>query len=151
MGSVVKEKYKKKKRLILGRKVMKNLDKALKGKDNYVTTKMRKVKVSFCSSENVWPGKTGHWGKSNRKIDVFELRIWRSLWIVPWTAKESINQPQPQTQYKWTSPLRWRSASKSSHALGMWCIRWWINKWFDLARLKEVEKDAITGLSLDQS
>ena len=78
-----------KRRLLLGRKVMTNLDSILKSRDITLPTKVHLVKaVVFpavmygCESWTV--KKTEH-----RRIDAFELWCWRRLLRVPWTARRS--------------------------------------------------------------
>ena len=73
--------------LLLGRKAMTNLDSILKSRDTTLPTKIRLVKaivfpvvVYRCES---WTIKKGEC----RRIDAFELRCWRRLLRVPWTAK----------------------------------------------------------------
>ena len=80
-----------KRRLLLGRKVMTNLDSILKGRD-ITLSKVRLVKALVfpvvmygCES---WTVKKAEC----RKIDAFELWCWRRLLRVPWTARRS-NQP----------------------------------------------------------
>ena len=81
--------YEIKRRLLLGRKVMTNLDSILKSRDISLPTKVCLVKaVVFpvvmygCES---WTGK-----KTERQsIDAFELWCWRRLLRVPWTARKS--------------------------------------------------------------
>ena len=81
-----------KRRLLLGRKVMANLDSILKSRDITLPTKVRLVKAMVfpvvmygCESGRV--KKAEH-----RRIDAFELWCWRRLLRVPWTARRS-NQP----------------------------------------------------------
>ena len=78
-----------KRRLLLGRKVMTNLDSMLKSIDITLPTKVRLVKamvfpvVTFgCESWTI--RKAEH-----RRIDAFELWCWRRLLRVPWTARRS--------------------------------------------------------------
>ena len=78
-----------KRRLLLGRKVMTNLDSILKSRDITLTTKIRIVKAMVfpvvmygCES---WTVKKAE----RQKIDAFELWCWRRLLRVPWTAKRS--------------------------------------------------------------
>ena len=78
-----------KRRLLLGRKVMTNLDSILKGKDITLPTKVRLVKamvfpvvVYGCESWTI--KKAERW-----RIDAFELWCWRRLLRVPWTARRS--------------------------------------------------------------
>ena len=78
-----------KRRLLLGRKVMTNLDSILKNRDITLPTKVRLVKamgfpVVMYGCENWTIKKAKH-----RRIDVFELWCWRSLLRVPWTARRS--------------------------------------------------------------
>ena len=75
--------------LLLGRKVMTNLDSILKSRDITLPTKVRLVKVMVflvvtCGCESWTLKKAEH-----RRIDAFELRCWRSLLRVPWTARRS--------------------------------------------------------------
>ena len=76
-------------RLLLGRKVMTNLDSILKSRDITLPTKVRLVKamvfpVIMYGCEN-WTVKKAEC----RKIDAFELSCWRRLLRVPWTARRS--------------------------------------------------------------
>ena len=78
-----------KRRLLLGRKVMTNLDSILKSREITLPTKVRLVKAMVfpvvmygCESSTV--KKTEH-----RKTDAFELWCWRRLLRVPWTARRS--------------------------------------------------------------
>ena len=78
-----------KRRLLLGRKVMTNLDSVLKSKDITLPIKVCLVKAGFfpvvmygCES---WTVKKAEC----RRIDAFELWCWRRLWRVPWTARRS--------------------------------------------------------------
>ena len=75
--------------LLLGRKVMTNLDSILKSRDITSPTKVRLVKAMVfplvmygCES---WSVKKAE----HRKIDAFELWCWRRLSRVPWTARRS--------------------------------------------------------------
>ena len=81
-----------KKRLLLGRKVMTNLDRILKSRDITLPTKVRLVKAMVfpvvmygCES---WIVKKAEC----RRIDAFELWCWRRLLRVPWTARRSNRQ-----------------------------------------------------------
>ena len=78
-----------KKLLLLGRKVMNNLDSILKRKDITLPTKVRLIKamvfpVVMYGCESWTLRKAEH-----RKIDAFELWCWRRLLRVPWTARRS--------------------------------------------------------------
>ena len=77
-----------KRRLLLGRKVMTNLD----NRDITLPTKVHLVKVMVfpvvmyeCESWTINKAE-------RRRIDAFELWFWRRLLRVPWTARRS-NQP----------------------------------------------------------
>ena len=78
-----------KRRLLLGRKVMTNLDSIFKSRDVTLPTKVRLVKAMIfpvvmygCES---WTAKKAE----HRRIDAFELWCWRRLLRVPWTARRS--------------------------------------------------------------
>ena len=78
-----------KRRLLLGRKVMTNLDSILKSRVITLPTKVRLVKamvfpVVIYRCENRTIKKAEH-----RRIDAFELWCWRRLLRVPWTARTS--------------------------------------------------------------
>ena len=78
-----------KRRLLLGRKVMTNLDSIFKSRDFTLPAKVRLVKAMVfpvvmygCES---WTVKKAE----RRRIDAFELWCWRRLLQVPWTARRS--------------------------------------------------------------
>ena len=78
-----------KRRLLLGRTVMTNLDSILKSRDITLPTKVRLVKamvfpVVMYGCESWTVKKVEH-----RRIDAFELWCWRRLLRVPWTARRS--------------------------------------------------------------
>ena len=78
-----------KRRLLLGRKVMTNLDSILKSRDITLPTKVHLVKVTVFPVV-MYGCKTWTIKKAERrKIDAFELRCWRRLLTVPWTARRS--------------------------------------------------------------
>ena len=81
-----------KRRFVLGRKAMTNLDSIFKSRDITLPTKVCLVKAMVfpvvmygCES---WTVKKAE----HRRIDAFELWCWRRLLRVPWTARRS-NQP----------------------------------------------------------
>ena len=81
-----------KRRLLLGRKVMTNLDSIFKSRNITLPTKVHLVKAMVfpavmygCES---WTVKKAE----HRRIDAFELWCWRRLLRVPWTARRC-NQP----------------------------------------------------------
>src|SRR5574337_139940 len=76
-----------KRRLLLGRKVLTNLDSIFKSRDIIFPTKVRLVKamvfpVVMYGCESWTVRKAEH-----RRIDAFELWCWRRLLRVPWTAR----------------------------------------------------------------
>ena len=91
--------YEIRRRLLLGRKAMTNLDSILKSRDITLPTKVHLVKAMVyplvmygCES---WTIKKAE----HRRIDAFELWCWRRLLRVPWTARRS-----NQSILKETSP-----------------------------------------------
>ena len=78
-----------KRRLLLGRKVMTNLDSLLKSRDITFPTKVHLVKTMFFPI--VMYGFTSWTIKKAecRRIDAFELCCWRRLFRVFWTARRS--------------------------------------------------------------
>ena len=75
--------------LLLGRKVMTNLNRILKSRDITLPTKIHLVKamvfpVVMCGCE-IWTIKKAERGRT----DAFELWCWRRLLRVPWTARRS--------------------------------------------------------------
>ena len=78
-----------KRRLLLGRKAMTNLDSIFKSRDITLPTKVRLVKAMVfpavmygCESWTIKKAK-------RQRIDAFELWCWRRLLKVPWTARRS--------------------------------------------------------------
>ena len=78
-----------KRRLLLGRKAMTNLDSILKSRDIILQTKVRLVKAMVfpvvmygCESWTIKKAK-------HRRIDALEWWCWRTLLRVPWTARRS--------------------------------------------------------------
>ena len=75
--------------LLLGRRVMTNLDSIFKSRDISLQTKVRLVKAMVfpvvmygCES---WTVKKAE----HRRVDAFELWCWRRLLRFPWTARRS--------------------------------------------------------------
>ena len=105
--------------LLLGRKVMTNLDSILKSRDITLPTKVHLVKamvfpVVMYGCEH-WTIKKAEY----RKIDAFELWCWRRLLRVPLTARRS-----NQSMLKEISPeysLEGRCWSWNSNTLATWC------------------------------
>ena len=115
-------------RLLLGRKVMTNLDSILKSGDITLPTNVRLDKamafpVTYgCES---WTMKKAEC----RKIDAFELCCWRRLLRVPWTARRS-----NQSILKEISPeysLEGWCWSWNSNTLATWCeeLTHWKSPW----------------------
>ena len=78
-----------KRRLLLGRKAMINLDSILKSRDISLPTNVSLVKsmvfpvVTYgCESSTIQKAEC-------QRIDAFELRCWRRFLSVPWTARRS--------------------------------------------------------------
>ena len=111
-----------KRRLLLGRKVMTNLDSILKSRDITLPTKVHLVKAMVfpvvmygCES---WTVKKAE----RRRIDAFALWCWRRLLRVPWTARRS-NQSMlkeislwvfiGRTDAKAETPILWTPHEKS--------------------------------------
>ena len=89
-----------KRHLLLGRKVMTNLDSIFKSRDITLPTKVHLVKVMVfpvvmygCES---WTVKKAE----GQRIDAFELWCWKRLLRVPWTARRSnqsiLNEISPE-------------------------------------------------------
>ena len=78
-----------KRRLLLGRKVMTNLDSILKSRDITLPTKVCLVKAMVCPVVmygcESWTVKKAE----RRRIDAFELRYWKRPLRVPWIARRS--------------------------------------------------------------
>ena len=108
-----------KRRLLLGRKVMTNLDSILKSRDITLSTKIRLVKAIVfpvvmygCDS---WTIKKAEC----RRIDAFELWCWRRVLRAPWTARRS-NQ---SILKKSVLNIHWKDwcLNLNSNTLATWC------------------------------
>ena len=112
--------------LLLGSKVMTNLDSILKSRDTALPTKVHIVKavifpVIMCGSESWTIKKAEHW-----RIDAFELWFWRRLLRVLWTARRS-----NQSILKEISPeysLEGLMLKLTLQHFGTWCEYWLIGK-----------------------
>ena len=75
--------------LLLGRKVMSNLDSIFKNRDVTLLTKVRLVKAMIFPVVmygcEIWTVKKAE----HQRTDAFELWFWRRLLKVPWTARRS--------------------------------------------------------------
>ena len=92
-------------RLLLGRKVMTNLDSILKSRDFTLPTKVHLVKAMVfpvvmygCESWSIKKSEC-------QRIDAFELWCWRRLLRVPWTARRSnqsiLKEISPEYSLEW--------------------------------------------------
>ena len=134
--------------LLLGKKVMTNLDSILESRDITLLTKVHLVKAMVfpvvmyrCESWTI--KKAEHW-----RIDTFELWCWRRLLGVPWTARRS-----NQSILKEVSPeysLERLMLKLKLQYLANWCkkLTHWKRPWCR-ERLKtggeEVTEDEIIG------
>ena len=118
-----------KRRLLLGRKVMTNLDSIFKSRDITLPTKVHLVKamglpVVMYGCESWTVKKAEH-----RRIDAFELWCWQRLLRVPWTARRSnqsiLNEISPEHSLK---DWYW---SWNSNTLATWCeeLTHWKRPW----------------------
>ena len=89
--------------LLIGRKVMTNLDSILKSKDSTLPTKVHLVKakvfpIVMCGCETWSVKKAEHW-----RIGAFELWCWRRLFRVPCTALycKEIQPAHPKGDQSW--------------------------------------------------
>ena len=87
--------------LLLGWKVMTNVDSILKSRDIILPTEVRLVKsmvfpVVIYGCEGWTIKKAEHW-----KIHAFELWYWRRLLRVPWTARRSNLKLDPKGNHSW--------------------------------------------------
>ena len=108
-----------KRSLLLGRKVMINLDSILKSRDITLPTKVCLVKpmvfpVVMYGCES-WTIKKAEWGR----IDAFELWCWRRPFRVPWTARRSNQSILKET----VLGVHWKDWcwSWNSNPLATWC------------------------------
>ena len=108
-----------KRRLLLGRKIMTNLDSILKSRDITLLAKVHLVKavafpVVMCGCESCNIRRAEH-----QRIDAFELWCWRRLLRVAWTARRS-NQ---SILKKSVLSIHWKDWcwSWNSDTLAIWC------------------------------
>ena len=114
--------HKIKRRLLLGRKVMTNLNSILKSRDITLPTKVCPVKALVfpavmygCESWTV--KKAEHW-----RIDAFELWCWRRLLRVPWTARRSVlGVYWKDWCWSWNSSTSATSCEELTHWKRSWC------------------------------
>ena len=122
-----------KRHLLLGRKVMTNLDSIFKSRDITLSTKVHLVKamvfpVVMYGCESWTVEKAKHW-----RIDAFELLCWRRLLRVPWTARRSnqsiLKEISPGISLKewcwsWISSTLATSCKELTHWKRLWCWEW---------------------------
>ena len=118
-----------KRRLLLGRKIMTNLDSMLKSRDITLSTKVHLAKamvfpVVMYGCESWTIKKAECW-----RIDAFKLWCWRRLLRGPWIARRS-----NQSFLKEISPgVHWKDWcwSLNSNTLATWCKEWthWKRPW----------------------
>ena len=116
-----------KRHLLLGRKVMTNLNSIVKSRDITLPTKVLLVKamvfpVVMYECESWTVKKT-----ELQTIDAFELWYWRRLLRIPWTAQWS-----HQSNLKEISPdIHWKDWCWSSNNLATWCeeLTHWKRPW----------------------
>ena len=114
--------YEIKRRLLLGRKVMTNLDSILKSRGITLPTKVHLVKAMVfpvimygCDS---WTIKKSE----HRRIDTFELWCWRRFLRVPWTARRSVlNIHWKDWCWSWNSKSLAAWFEKLIHWKRPWC------------------------------
>ena len=78
-----------KRRLLLGRKIMTNLDSILKSRDITLPTKVRLVKTMFFSVVMYGRERWTIRKAEHQRIDAFQLWCWTRLLRIPWTARRS--------------------------------------------------------------
>ena len=119
-----------KRRLLLGRKAMINLDSILKSRDITLSTKVCLVKalvfpVVMCGYESWAIKKAEHW-----RIDAFELWCWIRLLRVPWIARRSnqsivkeavLNIHWKDWCWSWTSNTLATWCEELTHLKRPWC------------------------------
>ena len=136
-----------KRRLLLGRKVMTNLDSILKSRGITLPTKVHLVQGYGFSSGHVWMREL-----ECRRIDAFELWCWRRRLRVPWTARRS-NQsilkeisPRCSLEGLMLKPMM----KQNSNTFATWCeVLTHLKRPWCWERLREVgeghEKDEMFG------
>ena len=117
-----------KRHLLLGRKVMTNIDSILKSRDITLPTKVRLVQamvfpVVMYGCESWTIKKAGRW-----RIDAFELWCRRRLLRVPWTARRSnqsilkeISPEYPLKEWCWSSNISATWCKELTHRKRAWC------------------------------
>ena len=89
-------------RLLLGRKAMTNLDSILKSRDITLTTEVRLVKAMVFAVVMYWCESWTINKAERQRTDAFELRCWRRLFRVPWSARRSNQLILKEVKMKWS-------------------------------------------------
>ena len=104
-----------KRHLFVGRKAMINLDSIFKSRDITLPTKVHLVKamvfpVGMCGCQSWTIKKAEH-----RRIDAYELKCWRRLLRVPWTARRSNQSILKEIipGYSLEAPILWPPDARS--------------------------------------
>ena len=119
-----------KRHLLLGRKVMINLDSILKSRDITLPAKVYLIEAMVFPVVMYWCGSWSIKKAECWRIDAFELWCWRRLLRVPWTARRS-----NQSILKEISPeysLEGLMLKLNSNPLATWCeeLTHWKRPWF---------------------
>ena len=154
-----------KRRLLLGRKAVTNLDSIFKSRDITLPTKVHLVKTTVCPVVmygcESWTVKKA----KRRRIDAFELWCWRRVLKVPWTARRSnlsiLKEIIPEyslegqmlklkLQYFWYEELTLEKSLMLGKIEGRRRRGWQKTRWLDditdlmdmsLSKLRELGKD----------
>ena len=114
-----------KRRLLLGRKIMTNLDQHIKKQRHYFADKGPSSECYGFSSGHVWMWELDYKEAECWRIDAFELWCWRRLWRVPWTTRRS-NQSILSVHWKdwcwsWNSNILATWCEKLTYLKRPWC------------------------------
>ena len=111
--------------LLLGRKVMTNLDSILKSRDITLPKKVHLVKAMVFPVVmygcQIWIVKTAEC----QRIDAFELRYWRRLLRVPWTARSKSVLNIHWKDWCWSSNTLATWLEELTHWKRPWCWKDW--------------------------
>ena len=107
--------------LLLGSKVMTNLDSTVKSRDITFPTKVHLFTAMVFPAGMNWCERWTIKKAERRRIDAFELRCWRRLLRVPWTARRSPVHPKGHqtwvfiggTDFEAATPILWPPDVKS--------------------------------------
>ena len=109
--------------LLLGRKVMTNLDSILQSRDITLPTKVHLIKAIYgFSSGHVWMWELDYNQSWAPKNWCFELWCWRRLLRVPWIARrsyQSILKEYSGLIIHWS--IHWKDWCWNSNTLATWC------------------------------